>query len=493
MYWVIILIILIIFAYLAWRKSLWGIYAVIFSLPLYLWKFNLAGIPFTVVEMMIYILAFIFFLKKGQEKKSLFIKEIKNFVVNNLSFNPLLAIGIILLFSGAIIATIISSDIRVSAGILKGWFFAPVIFFLLFISAIKKADEARRALSVLAFSGALVALAAFIYLFVPEYAGVTYDERLRAFYLSANHLAMYLAPALIILGGLCIWRISSSKSAFCVQCMFTYISHKASVFPRPALKCASPKSKFIINNAIYYLILAMVGFIFYHTYSYGAWLGVLAALIFILGANYRLENKKKSSFIYTAVLLVVLAGIMFSRANPDKFKNIVNFTYPSVSSRAIIWEVAGDILEEHWLVGVGPGTFQEHYLKKQAEYSPYPEWAVPQPHNIFLAFWLQTGLLGLIGFLMILVWFFKAGFGILKNKNQEDSVIASLRHLAETKQSRGINSAKCLAVICLAIMLYTLIHGLIDTTYWKNDLALIFWLLIGVMYAVKNKNGDFDH
>lgn len=28
----------------------------------------------------------------------------------------------------------------------------------------------------------------------------------------------------------------------------------------------------------------------------------------------------------------------------------------------------------------------------------------------------------------------------------------------------------------LGIMFYFLLHGLVDTTYFKNDLAVIFWL-----------------
>lgn len=472
----IILSVLILFGYLAWRKSLWGVYAVIFSLPLYFWKFNLLSIPFTALEAMIYILALIFLIKTGlirlahllaktcvlcsiyvyirlaqslgfsstctQINKS-YKKQLdgSDFFRQKFIANPLLFLGIVLFFSGAIIATIISSDMRVSAGILKGWFFAPFIFFLLFIITVKKIDEMRRALSVLAFSGVLVALVAFIYLFVPEYAGVTYDERLRAFYLSANHLAMYLAPALIIVFG--IWYLASSNK----------------------------------KNTFDYLLMFLAILIpFLLTYSYGAWLGVFAAIIFILGADCRLGNKKKSNFIYAAILLVILAGIMFSQANSDKFKNIINFTYPSVSSRAIIWNVAGDILKEHWLLGIGPGTFQDYYMKKQADHPPYPEWAVPQPHNIFLAFWLQTGLLGLIGFLMILVWFFKAGFGILKNNV-----------LIRSDNPRIVIAGIATAVICLAIMMYILVHGLVDTTYWKNDLALIFWLLIGVIYTLKQK------
>jgi len=30
--------------------------------------------------------------------------------------------------------------------------------------------------------------------------------------------------------------------------------------------------------------------------------------------------------------------------------------------------------------------------------------------------------------------------------------------------------------------MYILIHGLVDTTYWKNDLSIIFWLVIVLGY-----------
>ncbi len=32
--------------------------------------------------------------------------------------------------------------------------------------------------------------------------------------------------------------------------------------------------------------------------------------------------------------------------------------------------------------------------------------------------------------------------------------------------------------LCLAAMVAVLIHGLVDTTYFKNDLALLFWLVV---------------
>ena len=124
----------------------------------------------------------------------------------------------------------------------------------------------------------------------------------------------------------------------------------------------------------------------------------------------------------------------------------------SFSSRIMIWKSSIKILKDNWVVGIGPGNFQETYLQYQKYSPPYLEWAVPYPHNIFLAFWIQAGIIGLVGFLLLISsWFWK----VLKNKKPQDE------------------NLRCAV---LGVMFYILLHGLVDTTYFKNDLAVIFWL-----------------
>jgi hypothetical protein len=238
---------------------------------------------------------------------------------------------------------------------------------------------------------------------------------------------------------------------------------------------SSIKTREQVKNILTALILsgtgvALVAFIYwlnnnliiviYWTYSYGAWLGIAVALIFLaLSLRGRLKRPKQFPLVfYLTSFFLLLVILAFSWQIPGpKFQGFLDFSYPSWQSRLIIWQSAGTIIKDHSLIGIGPGMFQKYYLDYQFMLEPYLEWAVPQPHNLFLAFWLQTGLIGLIGFIWLLFKFFRS----------------------DTPQK----TLKKLSFILIAAMIYILVHGLVDTTYWKNDLSIIFWLLIALSYT----------
>jgi O-antigen ligase len=125
----------------------------------------------------------------------------------------------------------------------------------------------------------------------------------------------------------------------------------------------------------------------------------------------------------------------------------------SLSSRETIWQVSLDLIKQHPIAGIGPGNFQKEYLALQTFYPAYLEWAVPQPHNIFLAFWLQSGMIGFFGFMLVLAFVFQTLLRSIKDKKNA-----------------------LLAASLLVYFIYTILHGLVDTPYWKNDLSVIFWI-----------------
>jgi len=123
------------------------------------------------------------------------------------------------------------------------------------------------------------------------------------------------------------------------------------------------------------------------------------------------------------------------------------------------------MLKNNFIFGIGPGNFQNKYLEYQKYFPPYLEWAVPEPHNIYLAFWLQSGIIGFTGFIILIFsWLKKITKEILNN--QKNSHILA---------------------VSLGIMTYILIHGIFDTTYWKNDLSLVFWIIFSMALLIQDR------
>ncbi len=383
-------------------------YLIIVCLPLYLLRFKAGWVPFNFIEILIYLTFFLWLLKKALQKEKISFFDFPY--------------PVFLIFFGATLAVFFSSNLSASAGIWKGWFLAPLLFYLVLIDLIKKRSYFISLLRGLFLSGALVSLVSLWYWLNGD---LTYDGRLKAFFLSPNHLAMYLAPILAISLGL--WPLARKKA-----------------------------KKTVLS--VGYFCMA---FVLYLTFSYGAWLGLVGAFFFLL------VGLKKAAFLSDRKNLIILFFLMIIiffliQWPEEKLQRIVDFSYPSLKSRMVIWQSALEIAKDHPFVGIGPGVFQRYYLAYQHNFPPYPEWAVPQPHNIFLAFWLQTGLLGIVGFIWLLLAVFKKVFSFKK-----------------APQFQGWQ------FYLGAVLLYFLVHGLFDTPYWKNDLAIIFWLII----ALANK-GD---
>ncbi len=396
------------FFFLAWQRLDWAAALVIFSSPAYLLKINIFDLPGTVLELEILLLIVVWLIKKIIKKE----KIIQGF---NWQGAYLWPVGLIIF--GATLAAIWSPEPGVSAGILKSWVFEPLLFVWILSDLIKE----RRQISLFIFawlaagSGvALISLAA---------GQMTFDGRLVGFYLSPNQLAMTLAPILVLLPGAWFW------------------------WPRQRAR-----GLIIFVGVITFLAL-------YFTYSSGAWLAVLGAIVFwgLVGWRQRIFSFKKT--VGSLLLVFFLFGSFWLAPKLiGKFNNWFLSDQSSMKSRLIIWQVAGRLIKENWLVGLGPGVFQKPYLAYQKDYAPYPEWAVPHPHNLWLAWWLQAGLAGLVGFSWLAIRIFRDGF---KNLNQ-------------TKQP--------LILALMAVWVCLFLHGLVDTTIWKNDLALVFVISIVLSY-----------
>lgn len=410
------------------------IYLSVFSAPLYLIKISLFGIPTNILEILISV-TFLIWL---WEKKDFSWKNFYNLHKKYLA-------GIFLIFLGLVISTLTNENYLTGLGIIKSWFVLPLILAFMILEEIKNKEEMENIFKALYFSAFIVSVSGLIYFLQGD---LTYDFRLKAFYLSPNYLAMFLAPAIFIGNYLIISNLRLIKKHAVITLLLI--------------------SQLIILLTIYF------------TYSYATWTAIILSL-FILALIKQANVLKKTVTIL--VLLGLSLVVLITQLDNSKFYGLSDWresSRSSLSSRVMIWKSAGKILRDNPLWGIGPGNFQNKYLEYQKYFPLYLEWAVPQPHSLYLAFWLQGGVLGLTGFLWLLfIWIKKIVF-VIKNKTPLGFSLKS------EKQKRDL---KKISLVLLGIMFYVLLHGLADTTYWKNDLALVFWVVFSLgIIAVKHKD-----
>ena len=196
-------------------------------------------------------------------------------------------------------------------------------------------------------------------------------------------------------------------------------------------------------------LVSLVAFVLINTR--GAWLAL--AVVLPLTLFYRLRDLKK---ILAVIVIFLVAGGIFLAISPRTFERLQTFTTAaseqSVSERFLMWRSALNAIEDNPLTGVGFGNYeaqyQENYILDEAK-----ERQQGHAHNVYLQFWAETGLPGVILFCTlfgyILYWSWR------RAKNFYGLIIFSAT---------------------LGLMLY----GLTDYTFASFSAMRVYWLLFGV-------------
>lgn len=381
--------------------------------PLYLFRGTFVGIPVTLPELVLAVLA-VLFLFQGYEWR---LKEWKLWPV--WLFLVAAILGVLVVPDVSFMADGTTFPAMTKAlGIFKGWILAPLLFFVMARTVFReKPSMIPLALRAMLVSGMLLSLLALQQVFTGEF--LTPDMRASGPFDSANYLALYLGP-LVVFAGMSFLQSQKKEDRIFLAIGFA-----------------------ICTAALFF------------TKSYAAWIAVMAGFSLALLLWVR-KREAKWFWITFAGVFVLGAGMVLSQLGSDKFTQFLEFSERSSSSvRIQIYEISAHMLLEHPLLGIGLGQFEQQYQAVAVNalgQAPF-EWNMLHPHNIFLAFWLNMGLLGLISF----IWLCGKAFLWLTEEDQKG------RHLA---------------ALMLVVML---VHGLFDTPYFKNDLAFQFWLIMAMV------------
>ncbi len=175
--------------------------------------------------------------------------------------------------------------------------------------------------------------------------------------------------------------------------------------------------------------------------SQGAWIAIGAGVLVYL---FMLGYKKIS-------IAIAIIGVVGSLVLPG-MKEAVLFQDQAGKNRLTVWSHTAEYLIEtpkNFIVGSGIRNFYDAIQKPW--HNPKTLEPLKYPHNIILNFWTEIGLLGMLSFVGILVSLFVFTFKI-KDTQKKAAYIAALTALV--------------------------VHGLVDVPYFKNDLAMLFWILV---------------
>ncbi len=334
-----------------------------------------------------------------------------------------ITLGIGLFLSGAVMSVVVAGMTIEDLGSLKSWVILPLVYFIMIAQTFRR--KSTREVALVCWYVGVVFVTVISLLPLP-FIRETYDGRLSSYFPSPNHFAMFLAPGLLI----------------GVYLIVSYVRNKQMAFMAGA-------TTLVIFSAIV------------RTESSGALISVVIGIIFFISVLYVPRRIMIRSSI--VVVLSTLSYLSLFILGPEPARLESGEVRTSVASRMMIWNASIRMIENHPFFGVGLRGFEREYLSLQSEFPPYLEWAVPHPHNLVLALWLQTGISGLLGFVLIV--------GYVSRK--------LWRRLIYDKE--GANMLE--SALFLSLLLVFLTHGLVDTPFFKNDLSLQLFAVIGLALA----------
>ena len=173
-------------------------------------------------------------------------------------------------------------------------------------------------------------------------------------------------------------------------------------------------------------------------------LGGLLSLVLGLAVYFYLQGKiGKRGIVFLFGLIVVSALVLIIRSINQKphlqpiFSTIMRLNY---------WKNTLMIIKARPLTGIGLGNFN----------LPQSRFA----HNSYLQIWAEMGILGFISILWLIIAIFK-------------SALINIRKI----------NLKTQAAILIATNIVFLIHNLVDFTFFLPEVALIWWLILGLTIA----------
>jgi O-antigen ligase len=219
----------------------------------------------------------------------------------------------------------------------------------------------------------------------------------------------------------------------------------------------------------YMICLLFTGICLVFTWSRGSWLAFLIAVLIL----FVILNKKVIAVYAAGVFVVPFAPVILPEMIISRFLTIGNVADSSTSYRVSIWQGTINMLRNHFFEGIGIGV--EPFRLVYPEYALSGIESAPHSHSLYLQIFVEFGILGLLVFLPLIFFFLQCCFTAMKKAGE--------RYL------------KLFAAAGLCSGGGFLLNGFTDLVWYNYRVYMMFWLIISITvaicrFALKNQPAD---
>jgi O-antigen ligase len=447
----LITIFFIFFVITAWPNMIRGLYITVLLLPTYLIRFEVFNIPATLLEGMIILLFIMWVIKLWQSKKltiviskwfrKIFRSETTRAKETNRNLIPkILGTPILIFIAATTLALLLTPQLFSGIGIWKAYFIEPLMFLAVFIYYVRKNSQLNRFIYILS----ILSLVIFVYALIQKMTGwniptltwyLPETRRVTTFFGYPNANGLLLAPI--------------SALIFSTLWMKEYAYLKI--------------LKFLAFLSIILTIL--------WASSEGALIALCVGIFIILLA------KKHTRLLASFLIIASIAIILFTPSLKTLAWEKITISDFSGQIRKAQWSETLAMLNDQPIMGGGLANYQ-NVIKPyhQSGLTINDKWQPVEiylyPHNIVLNFWTEIGLLGLLS----MIWIFISIGVLLYRVNIKKKWLPKYKKTYISNISLGILSSFVIIIV----------HGIVDVPYFKNDLSIFFWLLIGMTIVIYN-------
>ncbi len=295
-------------------------------------------------------------------------------------------------------------------------------------------------------------------------------------WLNACVIAFAFPSAIVAVIGFIQYMLGVSPSGWIDNSLYSEITQRTvSVFNNPNILGAYLSAMFPIAlmlastasdkkvRALGGISAAYIAVATVFTYSRSAWIALIAgAILFAV-----MITPKGILWLIPIAAVTVVLSIVFPNTIGMRLLNFISLSDSANNYRIAVWNSSWNLLTDSFLHGIGWGeeAFRTAYINYATDGTQY----AMHSHSLYMQIAIQTGIIGLIVFFMVIVTVFRKCFSA-------SSLLASDKKLSATSKA------------ALSASLSIMISGIFDYTWYNFRIFFVFWALLALACAAANAN-----